>query len=196
MSMQLILRWRGPVGPGLFPGDLDGREALNAAGVYLRVKQYDGGRVVGYVGQSRNLLQRFDQHLTRILSLNTPLRDETGIPVETGDRLSLLNALDEAGPLALAEARRTRFWFARADDGFDADYLTLLEAVLKERAETLLGGACENVQSITAGAFDHDLDVVHNFDLLDAASAMIARSVVGGDPIRISALEETLDRAG
>jgi hypothetical protein len=193
--MELVLQWRGPVGPGLFPGDIDGREALSAAGVYLRVKPYESGRLVGYVGQSKNLLQRFDQHLTQILSLNVPLRDETGLPVDTGDRLSLLNALGESGPLALAEARRTRFFFARAEDGFDADYLTLLEAVLKERADAMLGGACENVQTIAAGAFDHDLDVIHDFSLLNADGLATIQSVIGADPIRIPAVQE-FDHAG
>lgn len=184
------------MGASLFPDDPDERSALNEAGVYLRVKQYDGGRLVGYVGQSKHLLQRFDQHLTGILSLNVAIRDDTGQPACGPDRLALFNALDHAGPLAIAEARRTRFYFARASNGFDIDYLTLLEALLKTRAEHCLGGACENIQSIAIGEFDHDISVIHDFSLLEPDAAASVQAVIGVDPIHIQAAEEAFDHAG
>jgi hypothetical protein len=183
------------MGAGLFPENTDDRAALDVAGVYLRVKMYEGGRLVGYVGQSKHLLQRFDQHLTRILSLNVTIRDETGLPACGTDRLALFNALDKAGPLAFAEARRTRFYFARAEDGFDVDYLTLLEALLKARAEQNLGSACENIQSIAVGAFDHDISVTHDFSLLAADAAAVVQSVIGVDSIHLQAAEEAFDHA-
>ena len=193
--MDLTLRWQGPMGAGLFPDDLDGRAALDAAGIYLRVKQYENGRLVGYVGQSKHLLQRFDQHLTRILSLNVSIRDETGQPACGPDRLALFNALDESGPMALAEARRTKFYFARAEDGFDADYLTMLEALLKQRAEQCLGGACENIQSIASGAFDHDIAVVQDFALLQDDAVSIVQAVVGSDTIYVAETGDAFDHA-
>lgn len=194
--MDLTLRWCGPMGAGRFPEDIDGRAAMEVSGVYLRIKSYRSGRLIGYIGQSRNLLQRFEQHLTQMLSFNAVIRDETGLPVGTPDRLALFNALDEAGPLAVAEARRTRFYFARAEDGYDIDYLTLLEALLKAEADKNLGGACENIKAIAAGAFDHDIAVIHDFSMLaDEASAMV-RSVVGGDPIHVPSAAEAFDHAG
>jgi hypothetical protein len=183
------------MGAGLFPEDLEGRDALNEPGVYLRVKQYEGGRVIGYVGQSKHLLQRFDQHLTGILSLNVTVRDETGQPACGPDRLALFNALEDAGPLAVAEARRTRFFFAKARDGFDVDYLTLLEALLKARADQCLGGACENIKSIAIGEFDHDIFVTHDFSMLATEEAEAVQFVIGVDPIEIQAAEEAFDHA-
>ena len=66
--MELTLHWRGPVGPGRFPESDAELEAMAGAGVYLRVKRYAGGRTVSYVGQSRRLLTRFDQHIRDILT--------------------------------------------------------------------------------------------------------------------------------
>ena len=76
--MQLTLVWRGPVGPGQFPEDGDGLAALAAPGVYLRIKRYDGGRTVSYVGQSTRLVVRFDRHLRDILTFTAALRDDAG----------------------------------------------------------------------------------------------------------------------
>ena len=183
------------MGAGLFPDEIDGRAAMEAPGVYLRVKSYQGGRLIGYVGQSRNLLQRFEQHLTQMLSFNAVIRDEAGLPVGAPDRLALFNALGEAGPLTVAEARRTRFYFALAEDGFDIDYLTLLEALLKAEADKNLGGACENIQAIAAGSFDHDIAVIHDFSMLAGNAAAMVRTVVGREPIHVRCAAEVFDHA-
>lgn len=194
--MDLTLCWRGPMGAGLFPEDIDGRAEMEMPGVYLRVKSYQGGRLIGYVGQSKNLLQRFEQHLTQMLSFNAVIRDDTGLPVGAPDRLALFNALDEAGPLAFAEARRTRFYYALAENGYDVDYLTLLEALLKAEADRNLDGACENIQAIAVGAFDHDITVTHDFSMLDGDAAAMVRTIVGADPIHVPSVAEAFDHAG
>ena len=79
--MDLYLCWRGPVRSGNFPTEADDVEAINQPGVYLRVKLYDKERVIAYVGQSTHLVTRFDQHLTRLLSLQQALRDTNGLAV-------------------------------------------------------------------------------------------------------------------
>jgi len=61
--MSVTLTWEGPAGPGCFPDDPLVFARLCEAGVYLRVKSYDGGRLVAYAGQSVALLARVDQHL-------------------------------------------------------------------------------------------------------------------------------------
>ena len=76
--MDLKLCWRGPVGAGNFPTDPNAVDAINEAGIYLRLKLYQGDRTIAYVGQSGHLMMRFDQHLTRLLSLHQPLRDASG----------------------------------------------------------------------------------------------------------------------
>ncbi len=75
---SLLLHWRGPVGAGCFPVDLDGLDALAVPAGYLRLKVYANGRVIAYAEQSTNLLSRIDQPLTRLLSFAQPLRDEDG----------------------------------------------------------------------------------------------------------------------
>ena len=81
----LFSEWPGPVGPGRFPDDSETLGAMQAPGVYLRAKAYDGDRVVGYVGQSQNVLSRIDQHLAGLLSLQQTLRDAMGRIVSRGD---------------------------------------------------------------------------------------------------------------
>jgi len=66
--MELTLCWQGPIGPGLFPEAGDDLAALAVSGIYLRVKRYDDDRTVSYVGQSKQLIVRFDQHLRDILT--------------------------------------------------------------------------------------------------------------------------------
>ena len=48
--MTVSLTWKGPVGPGWIPDDPLIFENLCAAGVYVRIKTYEGGRYVAYAG--------------------------------------------------------------------------------------------------------------------------------------------------
>ena len=57
--MDLSLCWRGPVGAGNFPTDPESVDAINQAGIYIRLKLYEGGRTIAYVGQSGHLMTRF-----------------------------------------------------------------------------------------------------------------------------------------
>ncbi|NKB20172.1 MAG: hypothetical protein GKS01_06460 [Alphaproteobacteria bacterium] len=191
--MELNLCWRGPIQSGNFPTDPDAVEFHNQAGIYLRAKLYEGGRTIAYVGQSGHLITRFDQHLTRILSLQQPLRDESGLVVDHGiavDRFVALNNAAAIGPVALAEVLRTQFYFALALDGFDIDYLTLIEAMLKARAEEMMQDQPENIQGINPGDFDHDLIINSDFSNVDAVGRQLIESIIGESPIEIAAAQE------
>ena len=196
--MDLSLYWRGPVGAGNFPTDPDAVDAINQAGVYLRLKLYEGGRTIAYVGQSGHLITRFDQHLTRLLSLHQPLRDASGRvvgPPGTDNRFGTLNEITTVFPLAIEEVLRTRFYFALAEDGFDVDYLTLIEAIVKARAEDVLHERPENIQSINPGEFDHDISIVSDFADVDASGQQLIESVIGNTVIEIPSAEELFTHA-
>ena len=134
--MKLELHWCGPYGAGHFPEDSEAMAELLRAGVYLRVKSYARGRNVAYVGQSKQVLARIDQHVGAVLGLGHGLRDESGRMVFTpafDARLRALNDIEKVAQLALAEARRMRFFCAFCDDGFDSDFLGLVEYLLMQR---------------------------------------------------------------
>ena len=103
------------------------------------------------------------------------------------------NNLKILGPIALSEAKRIRFFYALAEDGFDPDYLTLLELFRKHSADHNLKERMENVQSINPGEFEHDINFYQDFSLLKEKIRLLVRPVIGPDPILIPAAEETLD---
>ncbi|MBK18581.1 MAG: hypothetical protein CMM52_07075 [Rhodospirillaceae bacterium] len=196
--MDLILYWRGPVGPGQFPTDPVQIEKINQAGVYLRIKLYEDERSIAYIGQSLHLVTRFDQHISGLLALQHPLRDESG-EVTGGpgaeSRFQILNDVAHAGSLAIAEAQRTRFYFAMAQDGFDQDYLTLIEAMLKSRAEKVMYDRPENIQNINPGEFDHDISIVSDFAEIDDQGVNLIERTIGMEPILIPARQESFENA-
>lgn len=190
--MELTLQWRGPVGPGLFPPSDNDLAALATPGVYLRLKQYEGGRTISYVGQSTRLIVRFDQHLRDILTFSAALRDHTGAIALARDgtsRYQAYNALDDVMALVSAEAARLRFYWATCEEGFDEAYLGLVEGALKERLEARVAGGgifgCENKQGIGEAAFDEDIIIVQAFDELAADDATLLAGLVGTDPIHL-----------
>lgn len=193
--MELVLRWRGPVGPGRFPESGDTLDAIAGAGVYLRIKRYDAGRTVSYVGQSRQLIVRFDQHIRDILTFSAALRDDDGAVALARDgvsRLAAYNALDTVMPLIAAEAARLRFYWALCADGFDEACLTLVEGALKDRLEAVVAGrrdtlSCENRQGFAEPDFDDEIVIVHDFDALDDADRALLADITGGAPIRLPA---------
>ena len=197
--MDLNLFWRGPLRSGSFPTDPESFENLNQGGIYLRLKLYKNGRTVAYVGQSRTLISRFDQHLTRLLSLRQPLRDVNGLVVEhcgTENRFVLLNGIAEMAPLAIEEILRTEFYFALAQDGFDINYLTLIEAMLKKRAENIMREQLENIQRINPGEFDHEISIVSDFSYVDVRGCQLIEGVIGSTPIQIPMAQQDLAHAG
>ena len=197
--MNLNLFWRGPLRSGSFPTDLESIENLNQEGIYLRIKRYKNGRTVAYVGQSRTLISRFDQHLTRLLSLRQPLRDENGLVVEhfyVENRFVVLNGVAEMAPLAIEEVLRTEFYFALAQDGFDINYLTLIEAMLKKRAENITRQQLENIQNINPGEFDHEISIVSDFSNVDVRGVELIKGIIGNTPIKIPMTQEDLIHAG
>ena len=191
--MDLELHWRGPIGPGNFPTEPTTVEDLNQSGIYLRLKIYQNGRCIAYVGQSQNLLSRFEQHIRSILSLQQLPRDNIGFSIVSenfGDRFNFINKLSSLGVLAIADAERTKFYFALARDGFDAEYLRLIEAMLKTRAEEIICGDLENIQDITPGEFDHDITISNNFSRVDSEGYKLIESVIGHESINVLARQE------
>ncbi len=189
--MRLRLRWQGPIGAGNFPAEPGALEGLTAPGVYLRVKRYDGGRSVSYVGQSKNVLNRIDQHLTAMLALQTPLRDARGRPAFPGDagaRLAAYNDLEPAALLAAREAMRTAFLVAWCDEDFTPDRLNLVEGALKERLEARVAAgaglaACENIQGVPADPFADVLSLEQDPSALAAEDAALLAQALGNRPI-------------
>lgn len=202
--MDLTLRWQGPLGPGLFPEAGDDLAALAIPGVYLRVKRYEDARIVSYVGQSKQLIIRFDQHLRDILTFSAALRDETGVVVlgrEGASRYGVYNALDDVMPLVAAEASRLRFFWAACEDGFDEDYMTLIEGALKTRLEERMIGNeaafdVENRQGITEPDFDDDIIISHAFDDLSPEDRAVLTEILGAGPIRLTVRIVELGHAG
>jgi hypothetical protein len=192
--MNLTLRWQGPIGPGLFPEAGDDLAVLAVPGVYLRVKRYEQDRTVSYVGQSRQLIVRFDQHLRDILTFSAALRDETGAVVlgrEGASRYGVYNALDNVMPMVAAEAARLRFFWAACEDGFDEEYLSLVEGALKTRLEEQAMGdetalAVENRQGIAEPDFEDDIVIVHELDELAVEDRAVVNTILGAAPIRLA----------
>ena len=195
--MDLTLVWRGPMVAGNFPGDVDAGLKLSTHGIYVRLKLYKSDRLVAYVGQLKNLLSRFEQHVTGVLSLVQQLRGDKGNSIKfSGDgdiRANTINNLKILGPIALSEAKRLRFIYALAEGGFDPNYLTLLESFLKHSADHNLKERMENVQSINPSEFDHEIKIYQNFSLLKEKTRLLVRQIIGPDPILIPAAKETLD---
>jgi len=188
--VRLTLCWRGPVGPGCFPEDEDALARLAGAGVYLRIKSYDGGRTVRYVGRSVRLLSRFDQHLRDVLTFSSALRDDAGHVALARDavhRVVAYNALEDVLALVAAEARRMRFFYALAEEGFDADWLGVVEGALKARIETRLDDTAlgENVQPIPLSGFDEDFAIESDLSALDAAGRDLLGAIIGAEDIRL-----------
>lgn len=185
--MRLTLAWSGPIGAGLFPDDPVALEAMFAPGVYLRVKSYERGRTVSYVGQSRNLMARMDQHLTGLLGLQHVLRDAAGEVRMRGDfdaRLRCYGDIVEAARLAAEEAGRMRFYWAPCDDSFHVEHLGVVEASLKERLELMAAsadgaGANENRQGVPVGALDEPVFIESDFGALGAADAELLTRLIG-----------------
>ena len=189
--MRLRLQWQGPIGAGQFPSDPGELEGLMAPGVYLRLKRYDGGRLVSYVGQSRNVLSRIDQHLTAMLALQTPLRDARGRTAfngEIGARLAAYNDLEPAALLAAGEAMRTAFLVAWCDEDFTVDRLDLVEGALKARLEARVADAagltaCENIQGVPADPFADIFSLEQDPGALAPEDAALLAQVLGEEPI-------------
>jgi len=193
-TVNLELNWRGPYGAGLFPQTLEAMAELLNAGVYLRIKRYAGERTVAYVGQSKQLLARMDKHVSAVLGLDHALRDETGRVVFSpafDARLRALNDIETVVGLALADARCMRFFCALYDDGFDSDFLGLVEYLLMQRlAESGSGGNAENINRPPVAEFDSEVIVESAFDAVGRADEKVLRGLIGETPLRV---EEALD---
>lgn len=202
--MRLALTWTGPVGPGAFPIDTLALEALARPGVYLRVKRYGRGRTVGYVGQSRNVLVRIDQHLTQALGLLYPVRDADGVVRSRGDlaaRIGAYNDLTQAARLAAEDAARTRFYVAFCSEEFDPDYLSLVEGALKRRMEARIGASAEavsveNLQGIVLPEEAVEVVIDNDYGALVPEEREIVAGLLGEVSIEIAALLAEIGHAG
>jgi hypothetical protein len=193
--MKLELHWRGPYGAGLFPQSDAGMQELLRAGVYLRVKSYARGRNVAYVGQSKQVLARIDQHIGAVLGLGHGLRDDAGRTVFTpafDARLRALNDIEKIAGLALAEARRMRFYCAFCDDGFDSDFLGLVEYLLMQRLSISdTGGEAENINRPPVAEFDSEVIVESELGGVAGGDEKLLRELIGEAPLKV---EEAIDR--
>ena len=189
--MTVTLEWQGPVGPGRFPDDSLIFENLCEAGVYLRIKTYEEGRIVAYAGQSVSLLARFDQHLSSMLALASPIRDAVGNAVFTGDaaaRLVAYGDLDRVSPMAAADVQRVRFFYALCDDYFHTEHLNLAEGLLQRRIASRIA-YMENAVAAPGGMPDNVPDRWEN-DLsgLDDEDQRLLTELLGDDPMTLDLL--------
>lgn len=187
--MAITLTWNGPLGPGRFPEAQDDIDGLNGPAVYLRVKAYEGGRIIAYVGRSRQLITRIDQHLVGQLGLTAPLRDDRGRPVyQAGfyDRLRGFNAIEETARTALDDVKRVRFYYALCGEGFDADYLDVVECLLKDRVAQRLGlGEIENKAEVPFEPPDSAISVESDFAMLEMDDRKTVAGLLGDTPIEL-----------
>ncbi len=174
-------------------------------GVYLRLKSYDGGRSVHYVGQSKSVLMRIDQHITAMLSLQYPLRNAEGEKIGRGDftdRINAYNQIESAMSAVAADVTRMRFFFAPCDDEarFTPEHLNLVEGALKTRLEQRSAeqnglSSVENIQGVPASDFDGTIAIESAFDQLDHNDRDAVAHIIGADGIEISETELGLSHA-
>jgi len=188
------LSWRGPLAPGSFPADGEAFAALLVPAVYLRVKRYAAGRTVVYVGQTRTLLARIDQHLGQLFSFAVALRDDDGRVVfrgEAAERVAAFNDLDRLAALALAEGRRLAFYWAASDEMFPDDALAFAEAALKarleDRAAARAGLAVENRSRVPVGALEAPITFELDAEALAAPDRALLDDLLGADALVLAA---------
>ncbi len=191
--MTVSLNWQGPFGAECIPADPLIFERLCEPGVYLRIKRYKRDRIIAYVGQSVSLLPRFDQHLSAMLALASPLRDASGTLVFSGDagaRLRAFGNLDRFTALAAEEVRRVSFFYALCNDYFHTEYLNLAEGLLQCRI-TQRTTDIENLVSAPRTMPEDVPDRWQNdFDALTAAGGQLLSNLLGTDPMTLESLAE------
>lgn len=185
--MRLTLDWRGPIGAGTLPVQADAVAALDIPAVYLRVKRYANGRIIAYVGQSRHLIARIDQHIAQLLALQSAVRDAAGETWASGnalERFAGLNRLDETLALVKEEIARLRFYYAPCEH---TEALSLLEFLLKarieERAARLACFGCENRNAVPLGALEESVQVENLYESLAASDREIIAMLLGEDAL-------------
>ena len=189
--MKVSLLWNGPVGPGRFPSDPVALQDMFQPGVYLRVKRYDRDRVVSYVGQSKSVLTRIDQHITQLLGLQHVLRDSTGQVWMRGDfesRLHCYRDIATSAQMAAEEAARMSFYWAHCDETFHVEHLGVAEAALKGRLEDLAAAenalaSVENQQGIPVGSLDEPVSIDNDVSALDDPDRRLLVRLLGTEPI-------------
>ena len=190
--MRLTLAWHGPLRAGALPVDSGAIAMLDVPAVYLRVKRYDNGRVIAYVGQSRHLIARIDQHIGQLLALQVAVRGgsgETRLGGSAPERFAGLNRLDETLAMVKDELRRLTFYYARCDE---PEALGLLEHLLKtrieERALTAAALGCENRNAVSYTALDESVAVENVLDALPSADRACVALLLGDEHL-VAALE-------
>jgi len=189
--MNVTLVWNGPAGAGAFPTDPAALQDMFLPGVYLRIKRYDRDRLVSYVGQSKSLLTRIDQHLAQVLAFQHALRDPAGEVWMRGDfegRLQCYRDVEQPAAMAAAEARRMRFFWAACDDDFHVECLGVVEAALKLRLEENAGAenglaTVENVQGVPVGIVEEPVYIENDLGALAAEDRDTVRRLLGEAPI-------------
>jgi hypothetical protein len=139
VSEPLKLEWRGPLTFGNLPESKEAVADLRRCVVYIFFRCYDGfrGKTLVYVGKSENFVERLATHYSDFLSSKYgALYEEDGSPFREGGLplyfQSLERNLDETLRHSIADARRTRFVYARADK----ERLRSVEATIISRLES------------------------------------------------------------
>ncbi|MDA0261408.1 MAG: hypothetical protein O3A21_04330 [Proteobacteria bacterium] len=196
--MTIALTWLGPLRPGNLPTASQEILQLDLAAVYLRVKVYEGERLVAYVGQTTHLIRRIDQHLSRLVSLANPLRNRVGEPIYNAafdSRLAAFNDLERVSTAVVAEVNRIQFFYALCDDVFHDAYLDIIERLLKARIEdraVRVDFACENQNAVALRQIPDDVDrlqAVNDFSGLKSATRERLQTLLGEEPIEIALAE-------
>ena len=191
--MTVSLNWQGPFGTDCIPQDPLIFENLCEPGVYLRLKTYDRDRIVAYVGQSVSLLSRFDQHLSAMLSLASPLRDVSGTIVFSGDAGARLDAFTDLSwytELAVADVQRVWFFYVLCDDYFHTEYMSLAERLLQRRI-TQRTSDIENLVSAPSGMpVDTPERWANDFTALTDMGANLLENLLGDAVMTLESLAQ------
>jgi hypothetical protein len=190
--MRLSLEWRGPLRAGALPVAPDALAALDIPAVYLRVKRYANGRVIAYVGQSRHLIARIDQHIAQLLALQSALRDETGEPRLTGsaiERFDALNRLDETLALVRGELDRLSFYYAPCPEPAALGVLEhLLKTRIEERVVSLSLFGCENRNAISF-VCEESIAAENILDALEPPDRDLVASLLGDQDLVVELMD-------
>lgn len=151
-QVKLTLKWNGPIFIGSLPEDEKTLGGMEKPGVYVYTKEYPK-KLVAYVGNSKNVLSRIQQHYGGFLGYTYSLRNKMGKQIFEPDKgFESLNRIDKTYRVAREEAKRLRFYYSILEDqgGFLVKPVEcLLIRVLKDKDKTSIGKktfVCDNAR--------------------------------------------------
>lgn len=148
--VKLTLKWNGPIFIGSLPEDEKTLGEMEKPGVYVYTQEYPE-ILAAYVGNSKNVLSRIQQHYGGFLGYTYWLRDEMGEWKFRPDKgFESLNRIDKTYRVAREEAKRLRFYYSILEDqggSLIKPVESLLLRVLKDKDKTSIGKktfVCDN----------------------------------------------------